>query len=64
MMKKRCKSLVMTILTMICSAPVFAGEASLVVPNIKVENLQTYNFLVRGFVVAVRGVVWGIWAYT
>ena len=64
MMKKMCKSLVMTILTMICSAPVFAGEASLVVPNIKVENLQSYNLLVIGIVVSVLGVLWGIWAYT
>ena len=46
------------------AAPVFAGEASLVVPNIKAESLDSYNLLLIGLIVSVLGVLWGLWAYT
>ena len=46
MLKKQALSLFAALLTMI--TPVFAGEASLVVPNIKVENPESYTLLLIG----------------
>lgn len=45
---------------MILTAPAFAGEASLVVPNIKAENPFSYNLLVVGLIVSVIGVIFGL----
>ena len=64
MLKKMFKSLGLALVSMICSVPAFAGEASLVVPNIKEASLDSYNLLVVGLIVSCIGVLWGIWAYT
>ena len=64
MIKKMFKSLTMALLAMICSAPVFAGEASLVVPNIKEASEFSYNLLFAGIIVSILGVLWGWWAYS
>ncbi|MBR1775774.1 sodium-translocating pyrophosphatase [bacterium] len=64
MLKKHVKSLFCALTAMILSAPVFAGEASLVVPNIKAESVDSYNLLLIGLIVSVCGVLWGLWAYT
>ena len=53
------KSLFASLLTMIC-APAFAGEASLVVPNIKAASIDSYNLLVIGLIVSVVGVIFGL----
>ena len=58
------KKMFMSLLALIVSAPVFAGEASLVVPNIKEASELSYNLLLTGIIVSVLGVLWGIWAYT
>ena len=54
------KSLFAAFCAMILSAPAFAGEASLVVPNIKAESPFSYNLLVIGLIVSVIGVVFGL----
>ncbi len=41
-------------------APVYAGEANLVVPKIEGDN---FNLLVTGIVVSVLGLIWGLIAY-
>ena len=64
MIKKMFKSLSMAFLAMFVSVPAFAGEASLVVPNIKAESELSYNLLIAGIIVSVLGVLWGLWAYT
>ena len=64
MLKKHIKSLFGVLAAMILSAPVFAGEASLVVPNILSESKDSYDLLIKGLIVSVCGVLWGIWAYT
>ena len=63
------KSLFASLLAMIC-APSCAGEASLVVPNIKAESqivwnlfghgLTNYDLLVAGLVISVLGVIFGL----
>ena len=58
------KKMFMSLMALIVSAPVFAGEASLVVPNIKETSLDSYNLLLIGLVVSLVGVLWGVWAYT
>ena len=58
------KKVFLSLMAMIISAPCFAGEASLVVPNIKSESELSYNLLVAGIIVSVLGVLWGLWAYT
>ena len=58
------KKMFMSLMALIVSAPVFAGEASLVVPNIKEASELSYNLLLAGIVVSVLGVFWGLWAYT
>ena len=58
------KKMFMSLMALIVSAPVFAGEASLVVPNIKEASELSYNLLLAGIIVSVLGVLWGIWAYT
>ena len=45
------KTLLALLSAMIC-APSFAGEASLVVPNIKDINVDSYNLLMIGLVVS------------
>ena len=54
------KSLFAALTAMILTAPAFAGEASLVVPNIKAENPFSYNLLVVGLIVSVIGVIFGL----
>ena len=54
------KSLFAVLTAMILTAPAFAGEASLVVPNIKAENPFSYNLLVVGLIVSVIGVIFGL----
>ena len=39
--------------------PAMAGEASLVVPNIKAIDINSYNLLVIGLIVSVIGVIFG-----
>ena len=53
------KSLFASLLMLIC-APSFAGEASLVVPNIKEASIDSYNLLVIGLIVSVIGVIFGL----
>ena len=64
MLKKMFKSLSLAIMAMFVLSPVWAGEASLVVPNIKSESVFSYNLLFAGIIVSVLGVFWGWWAYT
>ena len=69
MIKTLFKSLFASMLAMIC-APSFAGEASLVVPNIKDEGkivwtlfgqgLTNYDLLMAGLVISVLGVIFGL----
>ena len=61
MLKKQALSLFAALLTMI--TPVFAGEASLVVPNIKLENPESYTLLLIGLGVSVFGVLFGLWMF-
>ena len=63
MLKKMFKSLTMALMAMVISAPVFAGEASLVVPNIKAESEMSYTYLLAGIGVSVLGLLWGWWKY-
>ena len=56
------KTLLATLFAMMCT-PVFAGEASLVVPNIKEISLDSYNLLMIGLVVSVIGVIFGLIEY-
>ena len=58
------KKMFMSLMALIMSVPAFAGEASLVVPNIKDASVDSYNLLVIGLIVSFVGVLWGIWAYT
>ena len=53
------KTLFASLFAMMC-APVFAGEASLVVPNIKEISMDSYNLLIIGLVVSVIGVIFGL----
>ena len=59
MKKQTVKSLFASMLAMLC-APAFAGEASLVVPDIKSISLDSYNLLMIGLVVSVVGVIFGL----
>jgi len=69
MIKTLFKSLFASMLAMVC-APSFAGEASLVVPNIKAEEkvvwtlfgqgLTNYDLLMAGLVISVLGVIFGL----
>ena len=61
MLKKQTLSLFAALLTMI--TPAFAGEASLVVPNIKLENPESYTLLLIGLGVSVFGVLFGLWMF-
>ncbi|MCQ2738588.1 MAG: sodium-translocating pyrophosphatase [bacterium] len=60
MKKTFLKSLFAFLLTMIFAAPSFAGEASLVVPNIKEAGADGYNLLLIGLGVSVIGVIFGL----
>ncbi len=53
------KTLLALLSAMIC-APTFAGEASLVVPNIKDISIDSYNLLMIGLVVSIVGVIFGL----
>ncbi len=53
------KSLFASFLMLLC-APSFAGEASLVVPNIKEASVSDYNLLVIGLIVSIVGVIFGL----
>ena len=65
MLKKQMglKSLFSFLSAMILSAPAFAGEASLIVPDIKAENPQSYLLLMIGLCVSVLGVIFGLWMF-
>ena len=54
------KSLFGILLAMILTSPVFAGEASLVVPNIKAESPYSYTLLLIGLSVSIVGVIFGL----
>ena len=53
------KTLIASLFALMC-APTFAGEASLVVPNIKAVNADCHTLLVWGLVVSVLGVIFGL----
>jgi len=53
------KTLIASLFAMMC-APVFAGEASLVVPDIKSISLDSYNLLLIGLAVSIVGVIFGL----
>ena len=53
------KTLIASLFAMMC-APAFAGEASLVVPNIKDISVDSYNLLMIGLIVSIVGVVFGL----
>ena len=53
------KTLIASLFALMC-APAFAGEASLVVPNIKDISLDSYNLLMIGLAVSVVGVIFGL----
>ena len=53
------KTLIASLFALMC-APAFAGEASLVVPNIKDISLDSYNLLMIGLVVSIVGVIFGL----
>ena len=53
------KSMFASLLMLIC-VPSFAGEASLVVPNIKEASVDSYNLLVIGLIVSIIGVIFGL----
>ena len=65
MLKKQMglKSLFTIFSAMILSAPAFAGEASLIVPDIKAESPQSYLLLMIGLGVSVLGVIFGLWMF-
>ena len=53
------KTLIASLFAMMC-APTFAGEASLVVPDIKSISIDSYNLLMIGLAVSVVGVIFGL----
>ena len=53
------KTLIASLFALMC-APAFAGEASLVVPNIKAISADSYNLLMIGLAVSVVGVIFGL----
>ena len=53
------KTLIASLFAMMCT-PVFAGEASLVVPDIKTISMDSYNLLMIGLAVSVVGVIFGL----
>ena len=53
------KTLIASLFALMC-APAFAGEASLVVPNIKDISIDSYNLLMIGLIVSIVGVVFGL----
>ena len=53
------KTLIASLFAMMC-APTFAGEASLVVPNIKDISVDSYNLLMIGLAVSIVGVIFGL----
>ena len=53
------KTLIASLFALMC-APAFAGEASLVVPNIKDISIDSYNLLMIGLVVSIVGVIFGL----
>jgi len=53
------KTLIASLFAMMC-APSFAGEASLVVPNIKDISVDSYNLLMIGLAVSIVGVIFGL----
>ena len=65
MLKKQSmlKSLFGILFAMILTAPAFAGEASLVVPDIKAASELSYNLLLIGLGVSVLGVLFGLWMF-
>ncbi|MBQ4647458.1 MAG: sodium-translocating pyrophosphatase [Candidatus Gastranaerophilales bacterium] len=61
-MKKLFKGISMLSALLLSAMPIFASEASLVVPNIK-EHELSYNLLLIGIVVAVIGSIFGLVEY-
>ena len=61
-MKKTFKSISMLTALLLSTMPMFASEASLVVPDIKSHGLS-YNLLLIGIVVAVIGAIFGVIEY-
>ena len=57
------KSLFASLFAMILTVPAFAGEASLVVPDIKAISPDSYNLLLIGLGVSVLGVLFGLWMF-
>ncbi len=53
------KTLIASLFALMC-APVFAGEASLVVPDIKSISQDSYSLLIWGLIISVLGVVFGL----
>ena len=53
------KTLIALLFALMCT-PVFAGEASRVVPNIKSISIDSYNLLMIGLVVSIVGVIFGL----
>ena len=53
------KTLIASLFAMMC-APTFAGESSLVVPNIKDISVDSYNLLMIGLAVSIVGVIFGL----
>ena len=57
------KTLFMSMLAMfICSGAAFAGEADLIVPNLKADPFQ-YNLLLIGIAISIAGVFFGLFEY-
>ena len=48
---------------MLFTAPAFASEADLVVPNIGEVHPEYFNYLVAGIIVSVLGLLWGLKAF-
>ena len=53
------KTLIASLFALMCT-PVFAGEASLVVPDIKSINADSHTFLIWGLLVSIAGVIFGL----
>ena len=53
------KTLIASLFALMC-APAFAGEASLVVPNIKAINADSHTLLIWGLLISVVGVIFGL----
>ena len=53
------KTLIASLFALMCT-PVFAGEASLVVPDIKSISQDSYSLLVWGLIISVLGVIFGL----